>query len=262
MDEKKDGIELLREYADGKKEKRFCPILHGHYGDVDGDCMRGTCAECEGGYLAALADRIGRERDELDKRLMPLGMEWPPKDCEGEGLHIGEKAHFLRTGYDGDHEWDDVIVAFRHQGVEGEGDAWIVVGEDGEAFACDCAVERPAVLAADGLPIEAGQTVYAEFSGSPLVVERIEGAYLLDAGGTMLRADCATHTPPDTQERIDDDACLSSYDYLTEREMWDERIRLSYDTKKEWRDRMRRAKWADLKERQRELDAHKAGGAK
>lgn len=208
MDEKKDGVELLREYAEGKKEKRFCPILHGHYGDVDGDCMRGTCAECEGGYLAALADRIEREREELDKRLMPEGMEWPPKDCEGEALHIGEKAHFLRTGYDGDHEWDDVIVAFRHQGLEGEGDAWIVVGEKGEAFACDCAVERPAVLAADGLPIEAGQTVYAEFSGSPLVVEKIEGAYLLDEGGTMLRADCATHTPPDTQERIDGDATM------------------------------------------------------
>lgn len=156
----------------------------------------------------APAEAHARIIGELDKRLMPEGMEWPPKDCEGEALHIGEKAHFLRTGYDGDHEWDDVIVAFRHQGLEGEGDAWIVVGEKGEAFACDCAVERPAVLAADGLPIEAGQTVYAEFSGSPLVVEKIEGAYLLDEGGTMLRADCATHTPPDTQERIDGDATM------------------------------------------------------
>ena len=155
--------------------------------------------------------------DALGKRLMPLGMEWPPKDCEGEDLHIGEKAHFLRTGYDGDHEWDDVIVAFRHQGVEGEGDAWIVVGEEGEAFACDCAVGRPAVLAADGLPIEVGQTVYTAFSGSPLVVEKIEGAYLLDAGGTMLRADCATHTPPDTQERIDEDATMPPRAYYAER---------------------------------------------
>lgn len=219
MDEKKDGIELLRVYAEGKKEKRFCSILHGHYGDVDGDCMRGTCAECEGGYLAALADRIGREREELDKRLMPEGMEWPPKDCEGEDLHIGEKAHFLRTGYDGDHEWDDVIVAFRHQGVEGEGDAWIVMGEEGEAFACDCAVERPAVLAADGLPIEAGQTVY-NGTGMELTIARIvprESCVSLDHVKCTKKDSTAvydllpselTHTPPDTQGRIDEDATM------------------------------------------------------
>lgn len=350
MDEKKDGIELLREYAEGKKEKRFCPILHGHYGDVDGDCMRGTCAECEGGYLAALADRIEREREEaaeearevagrlrgmrgyesrhanfnliylacfgfdapmpttdredfaavrdrlcdlierggkrdperekaadwveanggldevsgkldaydaiddereylmelraevsarlgigldgiapaeahariigeLDKRLMPEGMEWPPKDCEGEDLRIGEKAHFLRTGYDGDHEWDDVIVAFRHQGLEGEGDAWIVVGEKGEAFACDCAVERPAVLAADGLPIEVGQTVY-DGIGMELTIARIvprESCVSVDHVKCTKKDNTAvydllpselTHTPPDTQERIDEDATM------------------------------------------------------
>lgn len=34
---------------------------------------------------------------ELEKRLMPPGMEWPPKDSEGEDLSIGDKAHFLRT---------------------------------------------------------------------------------------------------------------------------------------------------------------------
>lgn len=214
----------------------------------------------------------------LGKRLMPLGMEWPPKDCEGEDLHIGEKAHFLRTGYDGDHEWDDVIVAFRHQGVEGEGDAWIVVGEEGEAFACDCAVERPAVFAADGLPIREGETVYSINDGKRATVKSLFGniglqmesddgdcfetaplnltherpvlgadglpikvgetvwydgaEYVVDRVYTASDGDCSVdlefgdlrsatnvwpqlidHTPPDTQERIDDDATMPPRTY-------------------------------------------------
>lgn len=244
MDEKKDGVELLREYAEGKKEKRFCPILHGHYGDVDGDCMRGTCAECEGGYLAALADRIGREREELGKRLMPEGMEWPPKDCEGEDLHIGEKAHFLRTGYDGDHEWDDVIVAFRHQGVEGEGDAWIVVGEEGEAFACDCAVERPAVLAADGLPIEVGQTVYHD--GGMFEVQAVCKGAASDEFGEWYDSCLLTHTQPITQSGIDkyvDDALRCAALMM-----------ISEDAAKSLEDRVKEALRC-----QRELDAKTTG---
>ena len=276
MDEKKDGIELLREFSECKKARRACSALVKHYGDADGACNTGrTCAECESGYLAALADRIEREREELDKRLMPEGMEWPPKDCEGEDLHIGEKAHFLRTGYDGDHEWDDVIVAFRHQGVEGEGDAWIVVGEDGEAFACDCAVERPAVLAADGLPIEVGDAVwFADYEkadkGSmmgfgkwsemkvldkrPYAVHDIEAK---DTGSNLIgfcRAADLTHTPPDTQERIDDNSHLNPIPYARDvlhRDNWDklterQAFRLMID---------------DLMRRKHELDARTMGGA-
>ena len=205
MDEKKDGVELLREYAEGKKEKRFCPILHGHYGDVDGDCMRGTCAECEGGYLAALADRIGREREELDKRLMPEGMEWP-RWSDGEPIADGDAP---------------------------EGAEWVVLGLKGIVYAllhdlpsADCVeigmpstpIERPkpAVLAADGLPIREGETVW--YDGAEYVVDRVytasDGDCSVDLEFGDLRSatnvwpQLIDHTPPDTQERIDGDATM------------------------------------------------------
>ena len=143
-----DGIEKLREYAKNRwtEDKLTGEVMRVWYG-------RYTTGE----EFDALADQIEREFHyavdaaveeteefyraklaELDKRLMPPGMEWPPKDSEGEDLSIGDKAHFLRTEHDGDHEWHDVVTAFRHQGIEGEGDVWIVEGEHGEAFACDC----------------------------------------------------------------------------------------------------------------------------
>lgn len=209
-------------------------------------------------------DLFGAMLGELDKRLMPLGMEWPPKDCEGEGLHIGEKAHFLRTGYDGDHEWDDVIVAFRHQGVEGEGDAWIVVGEEGEAFACDCAVERPAVLAADGLPIEVGQTVY-DGIGMELTIARIvprESCVSVDHVKCTKKDSTAvydllpselTHTPPDTQERIDDDATMPPRAYYAKHIGHD--VRLKDDAE------CTEAMVRHLLNRQHGLDKRTMGGA-
>lgn len=137
----------------------------------------------------------------LGKRLMPLGMEWPRFE-DGGKANVGD--YIL---HDGKSERVQGVYFYKNSvtlslvGVDHEKLHTIKYGERAKRT-------EPEVLGADGLPIEAGQTVYTEFSGSPLVVEKIEGAYLLDAGGTMLRADCATHTPPDTQERIDDDATM------------------------------------------------------
>ncbi|MCB7085775.1 MULTISPECIES: hypothetical protein [Bacteria] len=219
-------------------------------------------------FVASLANDLGVSDDigcgddlrlaiseELDKRLMPNGMNWPPKDGDGEDLHIGDKAHFLRTEYDGDHEWDDVITAFRHQGIEGEGDIWIVEGEHGEAFACECMVKRPdpEVLGADGLPIKVGETVYALQGEDPLIVSGYDGEFLKIKSGGLLRADYATHTPPDTQERIDMDSWRSPVSYardVLEHEDWDVLTeRQAF-----------RLMLTDLMRRQRELDAKTMGG--
>lgn len=72
-------------------------------------------------------------------------------------------------------------------------------------------VERPVtvVLGADGLPIKVGETVW--YVGEPLVrgtVEAVgEGEVMLAGDGVYASLDL-THTQPDTQERIDDDATI------------------------------------------------------
>lgn len=195
---------------------------------------------------------------ELGKRLMPNGMNWPPKDGDGEDLHIGDKAHFLRTEYDGDHEWDDVITAFRHQGIEGEGDIWIVEGEHGEAFACECMVKRPEpeVLGADGLPIKVGEAVYSLQGEGPLIVSGYDGEFLKIESGGLLRADYATHTPPDTQGRIDEEAKLEPCEYSCTRNL----CAHGEDCHGDWEAEARTAMIADLLRRQREMDAKTMGG--
>lgn len=59
-----------------------------------------------------------------------------PKDCEGNVLDIADKVSMLRSEYDGDHEWDDVVVELAL--TKWGGDRWIVRGSKGEAWACDC----------------------------------------------------------------------------------------------------------------------------
>lgn len=59
-----------------------------------------------------------------------------PKDCEGNALDIADTVSMLRSEYDGDHEWDDVVVELVL--TKWGGDRWIVRGSRGEAWACDC----------------------------------------------------------------------------------------------------------------------------
>lgn len=80
--------------------------------------------------------------------------------------------------------------------------------------------ERP-VLGADLKPIVEGETVYpidGEWLGIPLEVLGIESLSVKVSlpsgkGWTMFGADHLTHTPPDTQERIDEDARKTTYGY-------------------------------------------------
>lgn len=84
-------------------------------------------------------------------------------------------------------------------------------------------VKRPdtEVLGADGLPIKAGETVYtidSEWFDTPLEVLSVESLSVKVSlpsgkGWTMFRADRLTHTPPDTQERIDADKGKSGTEY-------------------------------------------------
>lgn len=135
-------------------------------------------------------------------------------------------------------------------------------------------LKRPApeVLGADGKPIKVGETVYPiddEWIGIPLEVSGIESPasvkVYLSAGKswTTFHADSLTHTPPDTQERIDADAqkdhieywqcsdiecgeCPSKIDDMTPQERYECN---GCDS----------AMTIDLLRRQRELDARKGG---
>lgn len=62
-----------------------------------------------------------------------------PMDLNERPIHIGDTVHMLNTGHDGDHEWDDVVLSLEYIGKSG-GDDWLVHGEDGAAWACECEV--------------------------------------------------------------------------------------------------------------------------
>lgn len=75
---------------------------------------------------------LERENAELREQIEHL----QPKDCEGNALDIADTVSMLRSEYDGDHEWDDVVVELTL--TKWGGDRWIVRGSKGEAWACDC----------------------------------------------------------------------------------------------------------------------------
>ena len=62
-----------------------------------------------------------------------------PMDLNEQIIHIGDAVHMLTTRHDGDHEWDDVVMSLEYVGKSG-GDSWLVHGEDGAAWACECEV--------------------------------------------------------------------------------------------------------------------------
>lgn len=183
-----NGIEKLQKYAFGMSPRQCDDIL-------------------------LLADQIKREHAselqaieaEMDKRLMPEGLEWPRFD-DGEKVKFGDQ--FIR--YDGE---VSPVFKFAVNTIDGfnvfdsEGEFIITHGKR---------IKRPGseVLGADGLPIKVGETVW--YVGEPLVrgtVEAVgEGEVMLAGDGVYAPLDL-THTQPDTQERIDDDATMYPHEY-------------------------------------------------
>lgn len=241
--------------------------VNGGLVEVSGKLDAYDAIDDERGYLmelrAEVAARLGvgldgiapveahaRMLGELDKRLMPLGMEWPRFE-DGKMVKIGDEyiangktktaANFLFDG-------KKCALNF----TSDFGTLWIGAGER---------VKRPAVLAADGLPIREGETVW--YDGAEYVVDRVytasDGGCSVDLEFGDLRSatnvwpQLIDHTPPDTQERIDDNSHLNPIPYARDvlhRDNWDklterQAFRLMID---------------DLMRRQRELDEHTMGG--
>lgn len=133
-------------------------------------------------------------------------------------------------------------------------------------------VKRPAteVLGADGLPIKVGETVWGILSATKGIVNSLNDdstAYVeWDDGRWSPCIDCCnlTHTPPDTQERIDRDARKGYMTYWGCVGCSCERCPAMIDGDKPWRwyhaDSCEGAMVLDLLRRQRELDK-RTGGA-
>lgn len=121
-------------------------------------------------------------------------------------------------------------------------------------------LKRPApeVLGADGLPLKVGETVYPTYgfyagtSGKVVSVEHQDNVRVELCCSTERFDGCyLTHTPPDTQEKIDDDATMPPAEYCSVRgiDLGDDPDREAATTN------MVR----DLLRRQREYDKRKGG---
>ena len=91
------------------------------------DNQRKRIADLEGLYAKAKVENA-KLREQLERV--------QPTDCEGNVLDIADTVDMLRSEYDGDHEWEDVVTELVL--TKWGGDRWIVRGSKGEAWACDC----------------------------------------------------------------------------------------------------------------------------
>lgn len=255
MDEKKTGMGLLRDAVRllcAVPGNAGCGVAYA-LGNGCGD--HESCSECVGASLATIADRIEREREELDKRLMPEGMEWPRFD-DGKKVCFGDSVPIYRRS--GEMSESEVCsMAFRSRQTD--------IGTCADFRICLNGGERvkrpkPQVLAADGLPIREGETVW--YDGEEYVVDRVytasDGDYSVDLEFGDLRSatnvwpQLIDHTPPDTQERIDDDATMPPRAYYAKHIGHD--VGLKDDAE------CTEAMVRHLLNRQREIDGRTMGG--
>ena len=219
---------------------------------------------------------------ELERRLMPPGMEWP-------GFEDGERIEF-GSAVDGLGEPCEKFIFTRSMGYVCQ-----LQDADGNMANVFCgnrlARPEPEVLGADKLPILKGETVYidaahAAMAGKgPLESDNECGLLGVDFGdaldvmvinGSVARFDhlCGpwcpaswlTHTDPETQERIDEDARKDLSEYWECGVCSCEDCPAVIDGKKPWEHygleapNCGKAIKLDLLRRQRELDAKTMGG--
>ena len=163
-------------------------------------------------------DHFGYEWDFVrpsDPKYRPDKVEPPaPKvlDADGVEVHVGDTVWSTTGGFDGKRTIKSVHVD------EGEPPyAFFEEGREPWSFLCCCLTHREPVLAADGKPLEVGQTVYHIADGKEYTVEELfkDGAMVTPDGITSgrCRAEYLTHQRPDSFSLIEQDAELTPYDY-------------------------------------------------
>lgn len=93
----------------------------------------------DGGQINKTISAVEMAKRALAAPMSNQGMLESPKDVNEKYIHIGDTVHMLNTSYDGDHEWDGIVTSLEYVG-NGGGDDWLVHGEDGAAWACECEV--------------------------------------------------------------------------------------------------------------------------
>ena len=197
---------------------------------------------------------------ELDKRLMPPGMEWL-RFGDGERVEFGDA---WLDGVGDPHVLHAVEFLDEKAALMG---ARVIMR--GRTYSNDDSIEynlwpgervkrpEPEVLGADGLPIKVGDTVYTP-AGTKMTVRNITGDMVSagiptsDRAHAHMLARFLTHTTPDTNERIDDDASMPPRRYYA--------AKIGHDVGLKDDEEVFTAVALDLLRRQRELDAKTMGG--
>lgn len=177
-----------------------------------------SCTDCEIDKMKAIADRIDAER------ALPEGIEWLRFE-DGGMVRIGDEVEYkgetMRV-YLATLDSDGWAIWCSREGIDGR-----LSGSYGER------VKRtaPEVLDADGAPIRIGDIVYRDGDPEPLEVDLIYAGStgyctlrLKNSAGIYTSADAPrlSHKkpePPDSWERIEEDAKLAPRDYLEKRGM-------------------------------------------
>ena len=212
--EKQGAAEWLRGIVDEYEAEgaRSCSAMAKMFGI---ECEYETCRSCMVKMMTAIADRIESER------ALPEGMEWPRFE-DGELVKVGDTVG-------SDEPFTAKEIAF-------ESERWLIKASSRSAYgyfhgAFGDPVKRPTpeVLDADGKPIEVGDVVYFvggsgvwyavkdigfEPGGAFVDIIEDEGRY-----STMVNPEKLTHEPPDSWERLEEDAKLAPRDYLEKRGM-------------------------------------------
>ena len=149
------------------------------------------------GFMLDVMDRLGVDKsdsdapeiafDALDRRIMPEGMEWPRYESGEPVPLVGAVADGLGHAHEVTSiEFCKGEVALHWNPDEPEECVWVGHG---------ARVRRPAVLAADGEPLEAGQTVWRD-DGEMLEVLYLRPDGLVDCCGEIERPERLTHQRP------------------------------------------------------------------
>ena len=178
----KTPLELLRAAIEEQKCETPCDTLHELHGDERNICGDRNCIECKIDALRKAADLVEAELDALKARALPEGMAWPRYEG-GKPVAIGD--YYMTKSGDADRLCQVFFgkCDFSLYGEKSE-DSW----KYGER------IKRPVVLAADGEPLEVGQTVWDVESGieyevvgihtdedAPVRVMRTDGSHLAKA---------------------------------------------------------------------------------
>lgn len=200
---------------------------------------------------------------ELDKRLLPQGMEWPRFE-DGERIFFGDKC---RLGYGHDEPVDIDVFGFMfvENGIHLLDDIseeyQLSLQAPPDSFDTPYKRPEPEVLGADGLPIKVGDTVNNDYTSHAVAEVHASGApyggdcpWVRYTDGEWDFANSVTHGVIDTQERIDEDATMPPREYYAKYIGHD--VGLKDDAE------CTEAMVRHLLNRQRELNARTMGGAR